>query len=133
MQRYVIDASVAVEILLRTSIGLRLAEVVSNSLLFAPELLDVEVLSVLRRAVRDGRLSEPRAVEALHDLSAWNIERTPHIRLLRDAWSVRHNASAYDAFYVAVARVSNAALLTADGPLARASGLGVVIQNVRER
>ncbi len=51
MSRYVVDASAAVEYLLRTELGLRLAEIADDALLIAPELLDVEVVSVLRRAV----------------------------------------------------------------------------------
>ena len=41
------------------------------------------------------------------------------------------NVTAMDAFYVAVARVRELPLLTADGRLARAPGLGVAVQYVR--
>ena len=51
MTKYVIDASAAVEYLLRTTLGLKVAEVIADTFLIAPALLDVEVLSVLRRAV----------------------------------------------------------------------------------
>ena len=51
MSRYVVDASAATEYLLRTSLGLKVAGVITDAALLAPELLDVEVLSVLRRAV----------------------------------------------------------------------------------
>ena len=44
---------------------------------------------------------------------------------------MRDNVSAYDAFYVAAARLFQAPLLTADGPLSRAPGLGVVVHSVR--
>jgi predicted nucleic acid-binding protein len=54
--RYVIDASVAVEYLLRTPLGLAAAGILDNASLVAPELMDAEVLSVLRRAVLNGRL-----------------------------------------------------------------------------
>jgi predicted nucleic acid-binding protein len=39
--------------------------------------------------------------------------------------------SAYDAFYVAAARLSDASLITTDGPLSRAPLLGILVQNVR--
>jgi len=45
--------------------------------------------------------------------------------------SVRGILGAYDAFYVAAAHVYDASLLTADGPLARAPALGIVVQNIR--
>jgi predicted nucleic acid-binding protein len=100
-------------------------------LLFAPELLDVEVLSMLRRAVLTGRLDGRRAVAALEDLVDWPVERIPHRTLVATAWGLRTNLSAYDAFYVAAAQQSGATLMTADGPMARAPKLGVAVHNIR--
>jgi predicted nucleic acid-binding protein len=131
VSRYVIDASAATEYLLRTPLGLKLADVIEGAFLLAPELLDVEVLSVLRRAVLRGELIEQRALVAIEDLIDWSIDRIPHVSLVHVAWQHRNNVSAYDAFYVAAARLSNASLLTADGPLARAPSLGIVVENIR--
>lgn len=128
---YVIDASAAAEFLLRTSVGAKVAAAIEGSLLVAPELLDVEVLSVLRRAVLGYRLEENRARLALQDLADWQVDRIPHRILLREAWRRRHNVSAYDAFYVAAARLYDVPLLTADGPLSRAPALGIVVENIR--
>ena len=58
MTRYVVDASIAVEYLLRTPLGLTVADVLDDASLVAPELIDAEVLSVLRRAVLKGHLEE---------------------------------------------------------------------------
>jgi predicted nucleic acid-binding protein len=127
----VVDASVAVEYLLRTTLGQRLAPQLETQTLLAPELIDVEVLAVLRRAVRGKQLSGERAEQALADLEVWDVERISHRELWKTAWQYRGNISAYDAFYVAVAALHNAPLLTADGPLSRAPKLGVVVQNVR--
>jgi predicted nucleic acid-binding protein len=129
--RYVIDASAAAEYLLRTPLGLKLADLIAGAFIFAPELLDVEVLSILRRAVLRQQLAEQRAWLALEDLLAWPIDRITHTALVREAWQYRYNVSAYDALYVAAARVYDASLLTADGPLARAPALGIVVQNIR--
>ena len=131
MTRYVIDASVAVEYLLKTPLGLALAELVERASLIAPELLDAEVLSVLRRAALGGRLEEGRALAALDDLAVWPVDRLPTRTLARLAWRHLHNVSAYDALYVAAARAHDATLLTADGRLSRAPGLGIVVQHVR--
>ena len=131
MTRYVIDASVAVEYLLKTPLGRAMADLIERAALIAPELLDAEVLSALRRAVLGGRLDEARALAALDDLTDWPLDRIPNRTLARLAWPHLHNVSAYDAFYVAAARACNAALLTADGRLSRAPGLGVVVQHVR--
>lgn len=131
MSRYVIDASAATEYLLRTPLGLKVANVIVDATLLAPELLDVEVLSVLRRAVLQRQLTEQRALLAIEDLMDWSIDRIPHRPLIWAAWQHRNNVSAYDAFYVAAARIANAALLTTDGPLCRAPSLGIPVENIR--
>ena len=131
MSRFVIDASAATEYLLRTPLGLKVATAVEEASLIAPELIDVEVLSVLRRAVGRRELTEQRAILAVEDLVDWSIDRIPHKPLVWLAWQHRNNVSAYDAFYVAAARMANAPLLTADGPLSRAPKLGISIENVR--
>jgi predicted nucleic acid-binding protein len=127
----VVDASAAVEYLLRTAIGDRVAGLLEGAALAAPELLDADVLAVLRREVLVRHLPEQRAAEAVGDLCDWGIERLPHRLLLDDAWSLRGHVSAYDALYVAAARARHAALVTADGPLARAAALRIVVHNVR--
>jgi len=127
----VVDASIAVEYLLRTALGEQSALLLESSTLVAPELLDVEIFSVLRRAVRRNELSATRAREALEDLEVWAVQRLEHRRLWKKAWSYRQTVSGYDAFYVAAAAMYDAPLLTADGHLARAPKLGVLIQNLR--
>ena len=127
----VVDASVAVEYLLRTDLGRHVAPRIEREDVVAPELLDAEVLSVLRRAWLAKKLPEDRAAEALDDLLVWSVRRIPHEVLVIDAWSFRRNASGYDAFYLATARLFDAPLLTVDGPLARLQGTGVFVENVR--
>lgn len=128
---WVVDASAAVEFLLRTPVGVRLEPLLLRDRILAPELVDAEVLAVLRREHLHGRLDGARAAEAVEDLGAWNIERVPHRPLLDSAWRLRHNVSAYDALYVAVAQLYQATVLTADGPLSRAPALDVPIQSAR--
>jgi predicted nucleic acid-binding protein len=91
--------------------------------LVAPELVDLEVLSTLRRAVRAGRLDERRSGQALDDLAALPLRRVPHLPLLARAWELRDNLTAYDAAYVALAESLRALLLTADGGIEKASGV----------
>ena len=130
MTDYVIDASVAVEYLLKTPIGLAMAGTLNSGSLVAPEMIDAEVLSTLRREVLGGRLEEVRAWEAIDDLLVWPIERISHRSLASLAWEHYQNISAYDAFYVAAARARDLPLITADGRLSRASGLGIVVQHI---
>jgi predicted nucleic acid-binding protein len=125
------DASVAVELLLRTPLGENLADRLKGATLVAPALIDCEVLAVLRKLVLKREVQEDRAGAALDDMSRWQVRRLAATDLFREAWSLRHNVSAYDAFYVAAALLYGAQVLTVDGPLARAPRLGVVIENVR--
>lgn len=127
----VVDASAAVEYLLKTELGERVAALFDRQHLAAPEILDAEVLAVFRRELLRGSLSASRAEEAVVDLSSWDVERVGHRRLLMQAWALRNNVSAYDALYVSAARALNAGLVTADGPLSRAPGLGIAIYNAR--
>ena len=80
MTRYVIDASAAVEYLLRTRLGRSVAGDIEHAFLIAPELLDVEVLSALRRAVLHKRIAASVAQTALDDLIGWRIGRSPRRR-----------------------------------------------------
>ena len=127
----VLDASLAVEYLLRTDLGCRAAPLLERETLVAPELLDVEVFAVIRRALLNREINLGRAKEALEDLESWDVERVSHRILWPIAWQYRDNVSGYDSFYVATAALYVSPLLTADGPLSRAPGLGIVVQNLR--
>ena len=90
--------------------------------LAAPDLVDLEVLSVLRRQLAAGTLDARRASFAVADLSDLPLERAPHWSLINRCWELRHNLTPYDAAYVALAELLDADLLTADTRLATASG-----------
>lgn len=90
--------------------------------LTAPELLDLEVASVLRKQHATGALDDRRVALALDDLQAMPIRRAPHRHLLRRCWELRDNLTVYDAAYVALAELLQIVLLTADQRLARAPG-----------
>ncbi len=121
----VIDASAVLELVLRRPIASALeAHLLEAGIdLHTPQLLDVEVLSALRRLVIARDASAARADEAVTDLLDLPIERYPHDVLVPRAWELRENFSAHDAVYLALAealRDSGARLLTTDGRLARA-------------
>ena len=90
--------------------------------LAAPELLDLEVASVLRGQLRAGSLDVRRAELALDDLAALPLQRAPHHALLSRCWELRDNLTIYDAAYVALAEALDADLLTGDRRLAKAPG-----------
>lgn len=125
-----IDASAFVELLLRTPIGLSIARIVSGAELIAPDVINPETLQSLRKLERGGKLSGERATRAVARLSCSDLTRVPTSGLLKDAWSLRANVSAYDACYVALARALDCPLLTIDAPLRRAPGLGVTFLGI---
>lgn len=93
-----------------------------DEVLLAPELVDLEVTSVWRRLEAVGHLDARRGSLAVADLAAIPLRRVPHRALLPRCWELRANLTVYDAAYVAVAELTGALLLTADGRLARAPG-----------
>ncbi len=131
MTSYIVDASVAVEYLLRTPEGRRVEDIIHDRQLAAPEMFDAEILSILRRHVANEKLPAGRAEIALRDAAAVPIRRIAHRDLLVTAWQYRHNVSAYDALYVAAAQLLDAPLLTADGRLTRAPNLGIAVHYVQ--
>ncbi|MGH9130273.1 MAG: type II toxin-antitoxin system VapC family toxin [Acidimicrobiales bacterium] len=99
------------------------ARLSSDPELSAPHLIDLEVTSWLRREVLGGRMDSDRARRALVELALMRMVRYPHTAFLQRIWELRHNVSAYDASYVALAEALGAPLLTADIRLANAPGI----------
>ena len=121
----VVDASAVTELVLGRPAGAVVAEQFAGHdfALHAPHLVDVEVLSALRRLVSSGVATAERADEAIADLLDLPIERYPHDILVGRIWQLRENFSAYDAGYVALAEAladEPVPLLTGDARLARA-------------
>ena len=118
------DASVMLEVILRTATGMRaLRPLLSeDESLHAPHLLDLEVVQVLRRYLRAGIIDEKRATEALEDYSSFSIQRYPHDLFLARIWELRRNLTAYDAAYIALAEALEATFLTCDRALAKSAG-----------
>jgi predicted nucleic acid-binding protein len=119
-----VDASAILEVLLRTDRGDRIEDrlLSRGESLHAPHLLDVEVAQVLRRYAAAGKLTSDRGLEALADLGDLPIHRYPHDVLLPRIWELRHNVTACDAAYLALAETLAAPLVTCDGRLASAPG-----------
>jgi predicted nucleic acid-binding protein len=88
----------------------------------APHLLDVEVIHALRRLVFTGDLGEDRAVDVRADFADLSIVRYPHHPLADRMWELRHNVTAYDAAFLALAEALEVPLITCDARLSRAAG-----------
>ena len=82
--------------------------------LHVPHLLDLEVMSALRRLVRRGHVSADRAAAGWRLVSQLVHTRRWHLPLLERLWTQRGDLTPYDATYVALAEALDATLVTAD-------------------
>ena len=96
--------------------------------LHAPHLIDIEILHALRRMTARGELSEDRAEDARVDFRELTVVRYPHFELSDRIWDLRHNLTAYDAAYVALAESLEVPLVTCDARLASAPGLDAQVE-----
>lgn len=117
----VLDASIVVELLtngpLADDVRHDLAE--RGEPFIVPHLLDIEVVSAIRRLTAGLRLDSHRAQQLLAALAALPAERFGHTPLLRRICELRHNFTAYDAAYIALAEATGSFLYTTDVKLAK--------------
>ena len=99
--------------------------------LAAPDLVDVETVAVLRKRWLGGDLTARRFSSAVGDLEDLALDRYPTLPLMRRAYELRANVTAYDAVYVALAEALACPLVTADERLANAPGPVCAIQVLR--
>jgi predicted nucleic acid-binding protein len=90
--------------------------------LHGPHLIDTEVLHALRRMTIGKAITEERAADARSDFAELTLVRYPHQPLSDRVWELRHNLTAYDATFVALAEALSAPLVTCDARLASAPG-----------
>lgn len=120
----VVDANVlAVSLVDDGEDGMRARERLRGERLAARELIDLEIVSVLRGLQRSGQLGLRRAELAVVDLGRLPIERASHRSLVTRCWQLQdNNLTAYDVAYVALAEALAATLVTGDAHLARSNG-----------
>lgn len=127
----VVDASAVVELLVRSPAAAAVEREILSEPAFAPELLDVQVLSALVALERGGKISAARGRQALDLFLGSPITRVPHAPPLADTWDRRANLSPYDALYVALAAGLACPLVTGDRRVAGSPGLGVTVTLVQ--
>lgn len=118
----VLDASVAADWLFPGSrLELALTFAKSDARTVVPDLIFAEFASVAVKLVRRGLISKIIAREAVEQLPTLIDEVAPMSDLAAPAYDLatRHGLSAYDSFYLALARQRGVPLVTADAKLAR--------------
>ncbi len=119
----VVDTSAVIGVLAGQPRVARLVDrVINDGDLHAPHLIDVEFQHALRRLVVAGAINDDRAADARMDFGNLTIVRYPHVSLADRMWELRHNVTAYDAAFLALAEALGAPLVTCDARLAREPG-----------
>lgn len=115
----VVDASAALAALFNNGPARR---TLSTEQLHAPHLVDSEVASGLRRRVAAGHVQQTDGLAALNVWRRLAVTRYAAHPLLDRVWELRHNLTAYDAGYIALAEALDCPLVTADARLGAAPG-----------
>jgi predicted nucleic acid-binding protein len=125
----VLDASVVVELLTNGTLAnsIRRDLFRRDESFIVPHLIDVEVVSAIRRLVAGRRTGADRSDQFLAELAALPAERYSHTPLLGRIWELRHNFTACDAAYIALAEAMNAVLYTCDEKLCKGHRARVVL------
>ena len=82
--------------------------------LVAPMLIRAEVANALRRMVANNDVSQDHAVATLENIISVDIALRQFEPYVQRVWQLRHNASAYDAWYLAIAEDLDCRLVTGD-------------------
>ena len=116
----VLDASTLVDLLLQRPLDVRVDAWLADERIHwhAPDIIGVELTSVLRRLMLTQACSPHRAQAALQDYRDFGLILHPSNELLEAALDLHGSISAYDALYVALAMGIPAPLVTADRKLA---------------
>jgi predicted nucleic acid-binding protein len=121
---YVVDCPIIIRLLAAREGDDLLRQRLARSV-HAPALIDAEVSSVVRGltiAAAPRQITAARAGQMLADYAGLRIVRHPMQQLQARVFELRHNLTAYDAMYVALAEALRLPLLTDDGKFASTPG-----------
>ena len=125
----VIDASLAAAVMINPADGEALSHRIEAGAgaLAAPEVLDLELVQVMRRYVRLGG-SPQRVAQGFQTLEDLRILRFSHAPLRERVWALRDNLTAYDAAYFALAEALDVPLWTRDAKFADVPGSNAAVE-----
>lgn len=135
MNAVIIDASVAAKLLFQepeTPAAERLFRTASARRL-APDLLPIELASVVRKRRRKGELTRDDAIATFELIASLPIELVPCDPLLPAAFEIALSLdrTVYDALYVAAAIAEGGVMVTSDARLVRSMQSGPYSGRVR--
>ena len=118
----VVDASIILHLLIDPETDIAVWNKVNNAgQLIAPHIIDLEIISGIRRHLRIGTFDQIRADQAISDMKDFKIDRRPIIENIQRIWELRNNVTPYDASYLSLAESLKLPLLTRDKKLANAA------------
>jgi predicted nucleic acid-binding protein len=119
----VLDSSAVVAALVDSGPhGIWAEEILARGPPYAPELVMVEAMNILRRLERAHEITGAEANAGSDDLLELEIELLPFQPFSGRVWQLRHTLTSYDAWYVAAAETLGLPLATLDRRLSRARG-----------
>lgn len=98
--------------------------------MIAPDLINAEVLSVIRGWLLRSLIDEQSAARAVGNLASAPVRRVMTAPLISRIWGLRANVTPYAASYLSLAHRVGCPLLTLDRRLAGAPDIGVQIRTV---
>lgn len=126
----VVDASALVDLLLESPPNAALvSRLRSVTEMHVPHLVDVEVLSVVRRLEGRGVHTTEQAELSLRKFAQLPLHRYPHLALSDRVWQLRHSVSVYDGQYVALAETLGLPLVTCDLKMSIAHGHHALVES----
>ena len=118
----VLDASAAIDLVRAAANADTIAhDLAREAPVLVPAHFEADAYAGLRRMVNARALGRESVATALDTIAALPSDRVPLAPLLSAAYALFDRVGAHDSFYVALALGRDAALLTSDGPLARAA------------
>jgi predicted nucleic acid-binding protein len=124
----VVDASLVVHFLLRSEQESRINQLMADAdAVSAPVILDLEVTNTIRRHLLLKQISLESAERAIAGLMMLSIDRCPVAEYIGRIWQLRHNLTAYDASYIALAEALQAPFYTRDTKFTAATGTSAKI------
>jgi predicted nucleic acid-binding protein len=126
-QELVVDASVIIDMLIPNARSEQALSLVEGCVLYAPSIVDLEVLSGVARLERSGAITNTEAQSAINNWRQTAVDKVPSDQLVERVWSLRNSVRISDAFYLALAESYSLPLVTSDQRLSRAPHPGVAV------